>query len=156
MGRAYVLRPAPIQATLATLTTRVCALDTLIRLIAEYGLLAVFVNILVQQLGAPLPGYPLLLVTGALAARGELDVLALLGTAVGMSVAMVLVSIARSGGGITISMGAGQGDFRMMPTLLPIVPVIVVVATCAGSVLAALSPALRAARMRPVEALSST
>ncbi len=82
MGRAYVLRPAPIQATLATLTTRVCALDTLIRLIAEYGLLAVFVNILVQQLGAPLPGYPLLLVTGALAARGELDVLALLGTAV--------------------------------------------------------------------------
>jgi membrane protein DedA with SNARE-associated domain/rhodanese-related sulfurtransferase len=57
-------------------------LDTLIRLIAEYGLLAVFVNILVQQLGAPVPGYPLLMVTGALAARGELDVLALLGTAV--------------------------------------------------------------------------
>jgi len=56
-------------------------LDTLIRLIAEYGLLAVFVNILVQQLGAPVPGYPLLMVTGALAARGELDVLALLGTA---------------------------------------------------------------------------
>ena len=81
---------------------------------------------------------------------------ALLGTAVGMGVAMVLVSIARSGGGITVSMGAGQGYFRMMPTLLPIVPVIVVVATCAGSVLAALSPALRAARMRPVEALSST
>jgi len=57
-------------------------LDTLIRLIAEYGLLVVFVNILVQQLGAPVPGYPILLITGALAARGELNVLALLGTAV--------------------------------------------------------------------------
>ncbi len=57
-------------------------MDTLIRLIAEYGLLFVFVNILVEQLGAPVPGYPLLLVTGALAARGQMNVLALLGTAV--------------------------------------------------------------------------
>lgn len=57
-------------------------MDTLIRLIADYGLLVVFVNILVQQLGAPVPGYPMLLITGALAARGELNVLALLGTAV--------------------------------------------------------------------------
>jgi len=57
-------------------------LDTLIRLIAEFGLLVVFVNILVQQLGAPVPGYPMLMITGALAARGELNVLALLGTAV--------------------------------------------------------------------------
>jgi membrane protein DedA with SNARE-associated domain/rhodanese-related sulfurtransferase len=57
-------------------------LDTLIRLIAEYGLLFVFVNILVEQLGAPVPGYPMLMLTGALAARGELSVLALLGTAV--------------------------------------------------------------------------
>lgn len=57
-------------------------MDTLIRLIAEYGLLVVFVNILVQQLGAPVPGYPMLMITGALAARGELDLPALLGTAV--------------------------------------------------------------------------
>ena len=57
-------------------------MDTLIRLIAEYGLLFLFVNILVQQLGAPVPGYPLLMVTGALAARGELNLPALLGTAV--------------------------------------------------------------------------
>lgn len=57
-------------------------MDTLIRLIAEYGLLFVFVNILVEQLGAPVPGYPMLMVTGALAARGELNVLALLGVAV--------------------------------------------------------------------------
>ena len=65
------------------------------------------------------------------------------------------INVARSGGGITVSMGAGQGYFRMMPTLLPAVPFIVVGAACLGSVLAAVSPALRAARMRPVEALSS-
>ncbi len=57
-------------------------MDTLIHLIAEYGLLFVFINILAVQLGAPLPGYPMLMVTGALAARGELSVVALLGTAV--------------------------------------------------------------------------
>ena len=57
-------------------------MDTLIRLIADYGLLFVFTNILVQQLGAPVPGYPMLVVTGALAARGELNPAALLGTAV--------------------------------------------------------------------------
>lgn len=58
-------------------------MDTLIRLIADYGLLFVFVNILLQQLGAPVPGYPILMVTGALAARGQLHTPALLGTAVG-------------------------------------------------------------------------
>jgi membrane protein DedA with SNARE-associated domain/rhodanese-related sulfurtransferase len=56
--------------------------DLLIRLIAEYGLLFVFANILIEQLGVPLPAYPVLMLTGALAARGELNVLALLGTAV--------------------------------------------------------------------------
>ena len=56
--------------------------ELLIRLITEYGLLFVFVNILVEQLGVPLPAYPVLMVTGALAARGQLNVLALLGTAV--------------------------------------------------------------------------
>ncbi len=57
-------------------------MDTLIRLIADYGLLFVFINILVQQLGAPVPGYPMLMVTGALAARGQANLPALLGTAV--------------------------------------------------------------------------
>lgn len=57
-------------------------MDLLIRLIADYGLLFVFGNILAQQLGAPLPAYPVLMLTGALAARGQLDPLALLGTAV--------------------------------------------------------------------------
>jgi membrane protein DedA with SNARE-associated domain/rhodanese-related sulfurtransferase len=56
--------------------------DVLIRLISEYGLLFVFVNILVQQLGVPLPAYPVLMITGALAARGQFNPFALLGTAV--------------------------------------------------------------------------
>ena len=80
---------------------------------------------------------------------------AVLGAAVGLGLAELLVNLARSGGGVTVSMGAGQGYFRMMPTLLPAVPFIVVGSACIGSMLAALSPALRAARMRPVEALSS-
>ena len=80
---------------------------------------------------------------------------AALGALLGLGVALLAVQYARSGGGITVSMGAGQGYFRMIPTLLPAVPFIVVGSACLGSVLAAVSPALRAARMRPVEALSS-
>ena len=60
-------------------------MELLIRLISEYGLLFVFFNILAQQLGAPLPAYPVLMVTGALAARGQLNLAALLGTAVAAS-----------------------------------------------------------------------
>jgi putative ABC transport system permease protein len=80
---------------------------------------------------------------------------AVIGAFAGLAVTLVLVALARNGGGVTVSMGAGQGYFLMMPTLLPAVPFIVVGAACLGSMLAAVSPALRAARMRPVEALSS-
>ena len=57
-------------------------MELLLRLITEYGLLLVFVGVLVEQLGVPLPAYPLLMVTSALAARGQFNVIALLGTAV--------------------------------------------------------------------------
>lgn len=77
------------------------------------------------------------------------------GAVLGLGVALVVVTLARNSGGFVVSMGQGQGHFQVMPTLLPVVPVIVVLSACVGSVLAALSPALRAARMRPVEALSS-
>ncbi|MDP2273387.1 MAG: FtsX-like permease family protein [Archangium sp.] len=80
---------------------------------------------------------------------------AALGALLGLGVALVVLEFARNGGGIMVSMGSGQGYFRMMPTLLPAVPFLVVGSACLGSVLAAVSPALRAARMRPVEALSS-
>ncbi len=80
---------------------------------------------------------------------------ALIGALLGLAIALVVVTLARNGGGFVVSMGSGQGFFKVMPTLLPVVPVIVVLSACIGSVLAALSPALRAARMRPVEALSA-
>ena len=80
---------------------------------------------------------------------------ALIGAASGLLVALVTITLARSGGGFTVSMGAGQGFFKVMPTLLPAVPFIVVIGACVGSVIAAFSPARRAARMRPVEALSA-
>ena len=57
-------------------------MDLLLRLITEYGLLLVFVGVLIQQLGVPLPAYPLMMFTSALAARGQFNVVALLGTAV--------------------------------------------------------------------------
>ncbi len=86
----------------------------------------------------------------------EALVQALLGSSVGLLVALVVVNLARRAGGFEVSMGQGQGFFRVMPTLLPMVPVLVVSAAVVGSVIAAVSPALRAARMRPVEALSSS
>lgn len=43
----------------------------LLDLIEQYGLLFVFGNVLVEQLGAPVPAYPTLVITGALLGRGE-------------------------------------------------------------------------------------
>ncbi len=55
---------------------------TLLELIQHYGLAVVFVNVLLLQAGLPVPAYPTLIVTGALAATGGASVPALLGTAV--------------------------------------------------------------------------
>lgn len=46
-------------------------MHTLFHLIEQYGIAVVFANVLVEQLGAPLPAYPTLVVTGALLDRGE-------------------------------------------------------------------------------------
>jgi membrane protein DedA with SNARE-associated domain len=46
----------------------------IIALIAQYGLLLVFFNVLVEQAGVPLPAVPTLVVAGALAASGHLAV----------------------------------------------------------------------------------
>jgi membrane protein DedA with SNARE-associated domain len=45
------------------------------RLITEYGLALVFANVLLEQLGLPIPAVPALIVSGALAAAwyGGLD-----------------------------------------------------------------------------------
>ncbi len=44
-------------------------MDTLVALFAEYGLLAVFFGVLIEQLGAPLPAFPFLLLAGVAAAN---------------------------------------------------------------------------------------
>jgi membrane protein DedA with SNARE-associated domain len=41
-------------------------------LFAQYGLLLVFVSVFVDQVGAPVPSLPTLVVAGALSATGEL------------------------------------------------------------------------------------
>ncbi|MFC5436924.1 DedA family protein/thiosulfate sulfurtransferase GlpE [Rhodanobacter umsongensis] len=46
----------------------------IITLIAQYGLLLVFFNVLVEQAGVPVPAVPTMIVAGALAANGKLPV----------------------------------------------------------------------------------
>jgi membrane protein DedA with SNARE-associated domain/rhodanese-related sulfurtransferase len=53
----------------------------LIHLIEQFGLLLVFFNVLLEQLGLPLPAYPTLIVTGALVSRGDYSFSLLLVTA---------------------------------------------------------------------------
>lgn len=50
-------------------------------LLAQYGLLLVFANVLLTQTGIPVPAVPMLVVSGALAAQGEFGYVALLLTA---------------------------------------------------------------------------
>jgi membrane protein DedA with SNARE-associated domain/rhodanese-related sulfurtransferase len=51
------------------------------RLIAEYGLALVFANVLLEQLGLPVPAMPTLVVAGALAAEGEFSIVAIFAAA---------------------------------------------------------------------------
>ena len=54
----------------------------LYHLIEQYGLIIVFLNVLTEQLGAPIPAYPTLVITGALAWRGQYPMVLLLLVAV--------------------------------------------------------------------------
>ena len=51
-------------------------------LLAEHGVLLVFVNVVLAQVGVPLPAVPLLVVAGALVQKGELALPVLLGVSV--------------------------------------------------------------------------
>jgi membrane protein DedA with SNARE-associated domain/rhodanese-related sulfurtransferase len=53
----------------------------MVGLITQYGLLLVFANVLVQQLGLPLPALPTLIMAGALAADGKISAWAIFGVA---------------------------------------------------------------------------
>jgi membrane protein DedA with SNARE-associated domain/rhodanese-related sulfurtransferase len=61
------------------------AMNHLLELLQYYGLAFVFINVLALQAGLPVPAYPTLIVTGALASRGGFSLPALLGTAVAAS-----------------------------------------------------------------------
>ncbi|KQP14068.1 VTT domain-containing protein [Pseudorhodoferax sp. Leaf267] len=56
-------------------------MDLLLATLTQYGPAFVFGVVLVQQLGAPIPVYPVLVVAGALAARGQMSLAPLFGLA---------------------------------------------------------------------------
>lgn len=62
-------------------------MQELTELLARYGLLLVFANVLLTQAGLPLPAVPILVVAGALAAQGEFGYGALLLTALAAALA---------------------------------------------------------------------
>jgi membrane protein DedA with SNARE-associated domain len=53
----------------------------MVDLITQYGLALVFANVLIQQIGLPIPVVPTLIVAGALAADGKFSALAIFGVA---------------------------------------------------------------------------
>ncbi|MCC7326026.1 MAG: VTT domain-containing protein [Burkholderiales bacterium] len=57
-------------------------MEQLVDLIAHFGLAFVFVNVLLLQAGLPLPAYPTLIITGALAANGGASVPNLIAVAI--------------------------------------------------------------------------
>lgn len=54
--------------------------------IGRHGLLLVFANVFLEQVGVPIPALPTLLVAGALAARGEMELASILAVALAGSV----------------------------------------------------------------------
>jgi len=58
------------------------AMEQLLQLIQHHGLAFVFVNVLLLQAGLPVPAYPTLIITGALASRGGASLPALVATAI--------------------------------------------------------------------------
>ncbi len=71
-------------------------MNTLLHWLADYGLLVAFANVLLSQLGAPLPAYPVLIATGALSAQGRYPTPALFATAL---LACVIADLAWYAGG---------------------------------------------------------
>jgi membrane protein DedA with SNARE-associated domain/rhodanese-related sulfurtransferase len=57
-------------------------MQSILQLIEEHGLAIVFLNVLVEQAGAPIPAYPVLVISGALLDSSDYSAFALLGVAV--------------------------------------------------------------------------
>ncbi|MGH6624675.1 MAG: DedA family protein, partial [Burkholderiaceae bacterium] len=79
----------------------------LLSLIEQYGLWLVFGAVLVEQLGVPIPAYPVLIVTGAVSARGDYTVAAVIAVAV---VACVIADLVWYYAGTRL----GRGVLRLM------------------------------------------
>ena len=60
----------------------ISAMSLLLELLRQYGLFFVFVCVLVEQAGIPVPAYPVLLVAGSLAAQGQQSAIELIAVAV--------------------------------------------------------------------------
>ncbi len=71
-------------------------MTTLLRWLADYGLVVAFANVFLAQLGAPLPSYPVLIVTGALSVAGRFSTPALFAVAL---LAALLADLAWYAGG---------------------------------------------------------
>lgn len=61
-------------------------MNTLLHRLLRHGISLVFANVFLEQIGVPVPALPTLIVAGALAARGRLQLLPLLGAALLASV----------------------------------------------------------------------
>lgn len=61
-------------------------MNTLLHRLLQHGVSLVFVNVFLEQIGAPIPALPTLIVAGALAAKDRLPLLPLLGAALVASV----------------------------------------------------------------------
>src|SRR5215217_504430 len=61
-------------------------MEQIVAHLIQYGLLVVFANVFLEQVGAPIPALPTLVVAGALAARGRMDLATLLAVALAGSV----------------------------------------------------------------------
>ncbi|HZI65575.1 MAG TPA: VTT domain-containing protein [Thermoanaerobaculia bacterium] len=60
-------------------------MNKLVAYVAQYGVMLVFANVVVEQIGIPIPAIPTLLVAGSLVRAGKLSFLALLAAAVAAS-----------------------------------------------------------------------
>ena len=66
-------------------------MEQLTALVAQYGLWLVFANVFLEQVGAPLPAVPTLMLAGALAAGGSASIPAIVAVTVAASLAGDLV-----------------------------------------------------------------
>lgn len=79
----------------------------ILALVAQYGLLLVFANVLLEQAGAPVPAVPTLVVAGALAAGGQLSLPAVVMVA-------VLASLLSDGAWFGVGRHFGTGVLRTL------------------------------------------